>query len=298
MLDFKMVPTAKKSMSLLKAVACGSLLLLGIGCASQSEIDNSRNTNRGQAQRIEELEQAVDSWRARAMQADDARTAYAEQLAGRDAVIGRIKAGLQRAEADNDGLLEQMNALNPVLLPDDVSGALEDLAAAHADIMEYDPQRGMLRLASDLTFDLGSDTVRPAAAAMLKKVAGVLKSVDVAAFEIRVVGHTDNVPIRRAATKAKHPTNLHLSVHRAISVEQVLASAGIDPRRMSVMGWGEYRPLVANAKAGGAKANRRVELYLVPATQDYELLPAAAEAEVSEGGAGKAVGRGAAEPMK
>ncbi len=296
MSESNLVATVKKSMSLLTVASISSLLFLGAGCASQDSMDKSRTANRGQAQRIAELEQSVDSWRARANQSENARTAYATQLSERDATITSLKVNLQRAEADNDNIIEQLNALNPVMLPADVNAELEDLADANSGLMEYDPQRGMLRLASDLTFDLGSDTVRPEATTALKDIAQILNNADVTAFEIRVVGHTDNVRIAKAATKAKHPTNMHLSVHRAISVEQILASAGIDHRRISVAGWGEYRPLVANAAKGGAKANRRVELYLVPSTQDYELMPALADAD--DANTGKPVGTGDDEPMK
>ena len=45
-------------------------------------------------------------------------------------------------------------------------------------------------------------------------------------FDLVVAGHTDDVPIKKAATKAKHPTNWHLSVHRAISVANVKVTSG------------------------------------------------------------------------
>jgi len=252
------------------ALMLGTIVVLTTGCAAQHELDASRNQSRAQDQRIIELEQSVNSWKQKAAQTSAARNSVVEQLVQRDANIASLTAGLRQAERDNDELMEQLNALNPVMLPEDVSGALEELAARHSDLMEFDSRRGMLRLASDMTFDLGSDAVRPEAFATLKQVADVLKSADMSAFEIRIVGHTDNVPIRRASTKAKHPTNLHLSVHRAISVEQILAKAGLDPKRMSVLGWGPYRPIVPNEAKGGAKANRRVELYIVPAVDVVE----------------------------
>lgn len=253
-----------------RALMFGIIALLAAGCASQHELDASRNQGRAQDQRIIELEQSVNSWKQKAAQTNTARNSVVEQLAQRDATIASLTSGLRQAERDNDELMEQLNALNPVMLPEDVSGALEELAARYSDLMEFDSRRGMLRLASDMTFDLGSDSVRPEASATLKQVADVLKSADMSAFEIRIVGHTDNVPIRRASTKAKHPTNRHLSVHRAISVEQILAKAGLDPKRMNVMGWGSYRPIVPNAAKGGAKANRRVELFIVPAVHAVE----------------------------
>src|SRR5262249_1394324 len=59
-------------------------------------------------------------------------------------------------------------------------------------------------------------------------------------------------------------TNWHLSAGRAIAVEGVLEKAGVQPVRMGVAGHSEYRPVVSNPAKGGAEANRRVEIYLVP----------------------------------
>jgi chemotaxis protein MotB len=54
-----------------------------------------------------------------------------------------------------------------------------------------------------------------------------------------------------------------LSVHRAIAVKGVLSRAGIAPVRLSVAGYGQFRPVVPN-DSQGARANRRVEIFLVP----------------------------------
>ena len=59
---------------------------------------------------------------------------------------------------------------------------------------------------------------------------------------------------------------MHLSAHRAIAVRNVLGQAGVDWTRMSVTGWGENRPLVANNKGKGTTDNRRVEIFLVPSS--------------------------------
>jgi chemotaxis protein MotB len=84
-------------------------------------------------------------------------------------------------------------------------------------------------------------------------------------FDLLIAGHTDDVPIKKAATRAKHPTNWHLSVHRSISVLNIMTSNGIAPKRVSVRGFGEYRPIAENkAKQGGNVANRRVEVFIVP----------------------------------
>jgi len=272
-------------------IGAGLLLAFGVGCAAQGDLDASRNKMRAQDQRIIELEQEIDSWKSQASTADSSARKYVDELSKRDAIVASMRAELDQAMQDNEKLVTELNSMNPVMLPADVSSSLEEIASQHSDLMEFDTRRGMLRLASDLTFDLGSDAVRSDAVKTLNEVAKVLTSTDLTSFDIRIVGHTDNVPIRRAATKAKHPTNLHLSVDRAISVQQILAKAGVDPHRMSVMGWGEYRPIVPNASKGGAKANRRVEIFLVPSTMDAGALSSSSQAPAGDSGeiAGKRV---------
>lgn len=77
--------------------------------------------------------------------------------------------------------------------------------------------------------------------------------------EIIIAGHTDNVPL----AGGPFGSNLGLSMARAGSVaEFLLRSNTIDPKRISAMGFGEYRPLTSNETTGGRQKNRRVEIIL------------------------------------
>jgi chemotaxis protein MotB len=124
----------------------------------------------------------------------------------------------------------------------------------------------MIRFKSDMTFALGSTDVKPQAREALGRLAQVLNQGAATKYEARIVGHTDNVRISRPGTKQQHPTNWHLSVHRAIAVKDVLEDGGVASPRLQVAGYGEYHPIVPNPARGGAERNRRVEIYLVPAT--------------------------------
>src|SRR5690606_27443890 len=122
--------------------------------------------------------------------------------------------------------------------------ALVQLAQSNPNLIEFDPRLGMLRFRSDLTFASGSVAVSNDAKAGLAKLADILKSSSASSYEARIVGHTDNVPVSRAETKARHPDNWYLSVHRSIAVMQELRSAGVPPVRLAVVGHGEFRPVV------------------------------------------------------
>lgn len=235
------------------------------GC-TQGTVDDLRNANRVQAARIAELEQNVESLNS---------TTQALRQQVKQADSSALEAERRRAEAASQlqsamamytDLEERLNSIDPVMLPPELDEALRQLAAAHPELMVYDPKRGMVQLTSDLTFDLGSADLKGEAQSSLQQLADVLKGASASTYEVRIVGHTDNVPIRNVGTRAKHPTNVHLSVHRAISVRDAIVGAGVAPGRCSVAGWGEFRPVVANPAAGGARANRRVEIFLVPST--------------------------------
>lgn len=149
-------------------------------------------------------------------------------------------------------------------LPVPLHEALKRFAADHPTAVAYDAVRGNVKWKSDLLFALGSDIVKQSSLESLQTFTQVIMSPPAAGFEVVVVGHTDNTPIVRAATKAKHPTNWHLSSHRAISVASVLRKYGYPAERIAVKGYGEFRPLADNSTAAGKSKNRRVEIYLVP----------------------------------
>lgn len=233
-----------------------------VGC-SQGTVDDLRHTVRVQQQRISELEVQNESLNSttqalrRQVESADKSSLEAERRRAEAA------SQLQAAMAMYADLEQRLNDLDLMVLPPELDEALRALAARHPELMIYDPKRGMVQFLSDLTFDLGSADLKSEAQSSLRQLADVLKGAPAAGYEIRVVGHTDNVPIRNVGTRAKHPTNVHLSVHRAISVRDALVSAGVAAGRCSVAGWGEFRPVVANPAAGGARANRRVEIFLV-----------------------------------
>ena len=122
-----------------------------------------------------------------------------------------------------------------------------------------------MKLKSDLLFEIGSDQVKAGAAQALGQLSGILNTEPGKDFDVVVAGHTDDIRIGKPATRAKHPTNWHLSAHRALSVLTMMGKNNMAPTRMSVRGFGEYRPVVPN-KPGkkGHPQNRRVEIFIIP----------------------------------
>lgn len=116
-----------------------------------------------------------------------------------------------------------------------------------------------LILSDQLLFESGQTTVKPNAAPILGRVSSLLKRTN---FNMRIEGHTDNTQM----SSSRYPTNWELSTARAASVAEFLVRReGIKPQRLSLSGYGEYKPLAPNITPEGRAKNRRVELILLGA---------------------------------
>ena len=114
--------------------------------------------------------------------------------------------------------------------------------------------RIILNMPSNVTFATDRDQVIPAFYPTLDSVAIVLRKFDKTLIDVD--GHTDSV--------GNAGYNMDLSNRRANSVANYLASRGVDPRRMSAMGYGLERPIASNATEAGRAQNRRVEISISP----------------------------------
>ncbi|MHC4120248.1 MAG: OmpA/MotB family protein [Planctomycetota bacterium] len=242
---------------------CASVLLI-TGCNGTQDL---RIQNATQQKLIDELQAKLETTRLERdrlqNQLDSLRkTGDIDSQALRDMV-----AALEEDIKQKDAMIADMQQrllYGSAALPVEVSTMLEDFANQH-DMVTYDSSRGIVRFKSDLTFEIASDVVNSSAASAVRSLAGILNSTEASKFDVVIAGHTDDIRIAKEATKAKHPTNWHLSVHRAIAVKDVMETSNIDPKRLSVRGFGEYRPIEANLpnKKGNPK-NRRVEIFIVP----------------------------------
>jgi chemotaxis protein MotB len=129
----------------------------------------------------------------------------------------------------------------------------------------------VLRLPEDLLYPSGSDTLKEPAVRALRAIAEKIRDLNV---EVRVEGHTDNVPIHTLRFRS----NWDLSTARATAVIEVLAGDGqIAPSRLAAAGYGEFHPIASNATPEERRANRRVDLVLsVAVVSGTQALAAAA----------------------
>ncbi len=244
-------------------LTCATAALLA-GCADQCKDLKIRNAT--QDTLINELRSEVQTTKLNLdkleRQLDTIReTGGVEQDALRQKVTA-LEEDLTKKKALIASMQQQL--LFGTQLPAELSTMLEDFAKSR-EMVTYDTSRGIVKFKSDLLFERGSDTVAPAAGQAVKALCEILNSEQGKKFNVIIAGHTDDIPIGQAETRRRHPTNWHLAAHRAISVLDLMAKNKIVPERMSVQGFGEYRPVVPN-KPGkkGNPQNRRVEIYIVP----------------------------------
>lgn len=231
--------------------------LLG-GCNTNNA--NLVEMNRALQDRNQALTAQNESLTNLNQQLQDALAARERALDEQNRLIAELRAGNADALAQFDELESRFRGLRFGQMDPSTDAALQQLAAQHPDLLEYDSDRGLLRFKSDLTFASGSDVVSDAGRQTLNQLATILNG-PAAGYDLRILGHTDAQRIS-AGTARNHRTNMHLSAHRAISVRDVLVGSSVAAERFEVAGRGEFDPLVPNSGNGNTPANRRVEIYL------------------------------------
>jgi len=231
------------------------------GCGSDLKIQNDI-----QRKRISELESEIQATKIQLDQLkrklDTAEGANNIEIKALQQKIAALEEDLAKKKELISSMQQQL--LFGTSLPVELVTMLEDFAK-DKDMVTYDSSKGIVKFKSDLLFELGSDNVAPEAEKVIKSLCSILNSEQGKKFDIVIAGHTDDINKFKATTRAKHPNNWYLSAHRAISVLDIMSNNGVNSERMSVRGFGEYRPVVPN-KPGrkGNPQNRRVEIYIVP----------------------------------
>jgi len=201
-----------------------------------------------------------------------------DNLTGQVAKLEETTASLKKSkeetlaslEAQKEELerLEQEKAAKEMEIKR-LSGTYEDLAASlRSEIAQGDIKikqvrdRLTINVVDRILFDSGSAMIKPAGLKVMKTVGEVLKKV--ADKQIRIDGHTDNVPIG-AGLKDRFPSNWELSTARATSVVRYLIDeGGLIPELLTAAGHADTQPVAANDSEEGRSQNRRIEIALYP----------------------------------
>jgi len=219
---------------------------------------------------------------------------YKKMQAGKDAEIATLQQQKAALEHDNSALMQDNSALKQQnTAKEQQVGSLEQqkaslLEASQRRQQQYDAlvkslskevEKGQLQvrqyqnmlavdLAEQIFFDSGRATLKTGGKKVLKKVGEALRGYKNKV--IRVVGHTDNVPVAKPL-QGKFPTNWELSVARATNVVRYLQEVGVPPDHMMPTGRGEYDPVAPNDTPEGRKKNRRIEILLIDQNLESEM---------------------------
>ena len=119
-------------------------------------------------------------------------------------------------------------------------------------------ERGItIHILENILFPSGKADLNSTSKLVLSQLATILSKLP---NDIRVEGHTDNVPI----SSATYPSNWHLSVARALSTAYFLINEqNLDPEKITVVGYAEYKPIADNSTVEGRAKNRRVDIVII-----------------------------------
>ena len=206
------------------------------------------------------------------------------QLQNPQVIAGKIKTPIPQHQVNasgNTGYAAEKQKLTAIA--DKVAKALGDLVEKKLVTIRRTEMWVEIEFKTDILYPSGSAVIHHSAEPALKEIAKIVAPYP---NQIRIEGHTDNVPI----ATAQFPSNWELSSARAAGVLHILEREGIDEKRLSVLGMGQWRPKADNATAAGRNINRRVVLVLLAEqgestpeiSQSFESAPAEESAPVAQ----------------
>ena len=136
----------------------------------------------------------------------------------------------------------------------------QELNESRVEISQLKDQMTVIKLTSEVLFNSGSATIKPAGEKVLSIIAESLNVYPSRAISIE--GHTDNRALKR---NNRYASNWELSAARSLAaVYHLQQNNQVDPKRLKVVGYGEFRPVANNETAEGRALNRRIEIRLLP----------------------------------
>jgi len=218
-------------------IACGLTVALLLGLLGFSSWEKKRE--------VERVRSEMDAARSAAARAE--------------AEMSELKNKL----ADSQARIEELQQEKAVVLHSHENLEGEMRAALESKDVTISQLQGKLtvNILDRILFDSGEAELKPDGAVVLRKVASFLAAHP--SLTVHVIGHTDNVPIK-ASARGRFPSNWELSTARATAAVRFLSeTAGVDPRRLGAVGYGEYRPVADNSTPEGRARNRRIAITIL-----------------------------------
>lgn len=247
--------------------------------ALQNNYNMLQDTNRKLMESYQVTQQELASERARAQGlSDQIAQAKADRASLQDA-LDKCLAGTSQGNVNISKLADQITAsdayirhlvelknksdsLNQVL----TNNLTRSLTPEEKQDVDVKVLKGVvyISLSDNMLYQSGKYFISPKAGSILAKVAKIIN--DYSNYDVLIEGNTDNVPISQPNIR----NNWDLSDLRASSVVQALQNTyGVDPKRMTAGGRGEYNPIADNSTPAGRSQNRRTEVIITPKLDQF-----------------------------
>ena len=275
-------------------IAASAAILLS-SCASKKELMSCRDENKSLTANLQNTREDLAGKNARITSLEEQLKAQQKTIDEQKAAYAKLQASLDKslsnASQNNvsiDKLVDQINESNQYIRhlvevkskSDSLNMVLSNnltRSLSKEELKEVDVQvlKGVvyISLADNMLYKSGSYEINDRAAETLSKIAKII--TDYKDYDVLIEGNTDNVPITRENIR----NNWDLSCLRASSVVQALQTKyGVDPKRLTAGGRGEYNPLQSNDTELGKQRNRRTQIIITPKLDEFmELIGEAPE---------------------
>ncbi|WP_308243279.1 OmpA family protein [uncultured Prevotella sp.] len=277
------------------AIAMLAGLLSFTSCAMKKDLDNCRLENKELSGNYQNAKEQLAASQARVASLEDQLSQAKKDYAS---LQGSLDKSLTNASANNvniSKLVDQINESNQYIRhlvevkskSDSLNMVLTNnltRSLSKEEMKEVDVQvlKGVvyISLADNMLYKSGSYEINERAAETLSKIAKII--TDYKDYEVLIEGNTDNVPVNTSAPTMKNiRNNWDLSALRASSVVQALQNEyGVDPKRLTAGGRGEYNPVTTNSTEVGKQRNRRTQIIITPKLDQFmDLIDKAPENE-------------------
>ena len=248
-------------------------------CASKKDLENCRMENNA-------LNQSYQSTREQLAAANARITSLMEQLSSCESNNAALQNNLEKSLANSSSnnvniakLVDQIDESNKYIRHlVDLKSKSDSLnlvltnnltrSLSKEDLKDVDVQvlKGVvyISLSDNMLYKSGSYEISDAADATLSKIAKII--TDYKDYDVLIEGNTDTDAIKQANIR----NNWDLSCLRASSVVQALQNKyGVDPKRLTAGGRGEYNPVAENTTASGKAKNRRTQIIITPKLDEF-----------------------------
>ena len=260
--------------------------LLFASCASKKDLVNCQTENKALQTSLQSAKEDLAAKNARVTSLEEQLAAQKKQLAEQKSAYAALQSSLDKsltnASQNNvsiEKLVDQINESNQYIRhlvevktkSDSLNLVLQNnltRSLSKEELKEVDVQvlKGVvyISLADNMLYKSGSYEINDRAAETLSKIAKIIK--DYKDYDVLIEGNTDNVPI----SKQNIRNNWDLSCLRASSVVQALQNQyGVDPKRLTAGGRGEYNPIADNNSDTGKQRNRRTQIIITPKLDEF-----------------------------